>query len=820
MERAVFYLNNIHLDTSESKIPTLKLFGKTEDGKKVCAITSKVKDYLWVVTNANIKELENYELETHEGLCTVEKVVIKEKMLDGQKVMAAQVWVNNPKLTGYLGSVLRKTEKFSQVYEDDIPFIQKYIIDHDLKSFSKVAVTGNKIPRTGFKVDELIQMREIENANGETAKPVVLAFDIETYNPRKEVFVRGNEIIMISFKSSKGFSKVITWKKFEGGENVEFVEDEKALIQKFFKTLKEIGPDVLVGFNSDAFDIPSIMDRAKKFGVKQVAGLDGTGFKVVRSSSGPAIWINGITHIDLYPFFSRTMADRLKTDIMSLNRISKEVLNQSKKSLDYEKINELWASDNPKDICEYCLTDAELTLKLFEKIFPVMMEFSKTVQQQVFKTCRATYGNLVEDYLLKENPNFNELRKRKPSKEEFIKRRKTSFKGGYVHEPKPGLYQNLAVFDFKSLYPSIIISHNISPSSLMKGKKEDGHAVPEEDYWFAKKPVGMIPKILEELVNRRIGIKRIMKDVDVKSSQHAILDARQYSLKIIANSFYGYLGFPKSRWYSIKCAKAVTSFGRDYIKKIIEQSKKAGFEVVYADTDSVFIYKKKSVFRSARKTYEKFLKQINESLHGFMKMDFEGLYKKGLFISKKSDLVGAKKKYALLDEHGNLVIKGFEYVRRDWSPLAKKIQLKVLKKVLAENASKNAVKLVKNELKKLRLGKTPLKELIISVQLKKKLENYSSIGPHVAAAMKAEKKGYFINPGMLVQFIIIKGEGSVSEKAFIYEQVKKEDLKYDPEYYVYKQVLPSVKRILDALNVKEEKYLSSQSKEDLTSFIK
>lgn len=820
MERIEFFVNNVALSTSDNK-PEVRFYGRNEEGEKFCAVDDSVQDYFWIL-EGDPTSLEGFEMETPQGLCRVEKVEVKKKLLKGDEVSATKVWVNNPLLTKYLVSALKKKDDYSGFYEHDIPFIQKYLIDRGIKSFHSVSVTGKEVPKAGFKVDKKIRIKTVESTNQKSFQPIVLSFDIETYNPRKEFFVHGNEIIAVSLKSNKGVSKVITWKKFEGGRDVEFVKDEAELLKKFFQTVKEADPDIIVGYNSDSFDFPSILNRAEKLGVKSAVGWSGNKPRTVRSSSGAAVWVDGIAHLDIYAFFARVMHDRLKTDVLSLDRVSKELLEEEKKDLDYEKIQKLWESNNPKDICEYCLVDSELTLKLFQKIFPLLNEISKITFKQAFHACRSTYGKLVESYLLKESKSMGELRLNKPSIKQAVQRRRRTFEGGYVHEPKPGLYENLAVFDFRSLYPSIIISHNISPSSLMKGEPEEGHKVPGEECWFAKKPVGVISRVLKELIDRRVGVKRIIKDVDPSSTQHAILDARQYALKVIANSFYGYLGFPRSRWYSLPCANAVTSYGRHYIQDIIKKAKEEDFKVIYADTDSVFLYKKKSFFKSAKKTYQEFLDEINEELPGVMKMDFEGLFKRGLFISKKSGGRGAKKKYALLDENDELVIKGFEYVRRDWSPLAKKLQLKVLKKVLTNKSVEDAVKIVKQKVRELVEGNTPLKELIISVQLKKSLDDYESIGPHVSAALKAKNEGYFVRKGMLIKYVVTEGEGSISDRSFIYEQAKKEGLKYDSKYYIYKQVLPSVKRILNALSVEEKDYLPRKEKgqEELTKFLK
>ena len=158
---------------------------------------------------------------------------------------------------------------------------------------------------------------------------------------------------------------------------------------------------------------------------------------------------------------------------------------------------------------------------------------------------------------------------------------------------------------------------------------------------------------------------------------------------------------------------------------------------MYGDTDSAFILlpttKKEADIKS-------FVEKVNKKLPGRMELEFEGLYKRGLFVTRKEGRV-AKKRYALADYEDHLTIVGFEYVRRDHSLIARETQRRVLQEILVNVDPQKAHDIVLEVVKRLREGKVPKKELVVLTQLQRKLENYATTAPHVSAALKAKKRG-------------------------------------------------------------------------------
>jgi DNA polymerase I/DNA polymerase-2 len=377
------------------------------------------------------------------------------------------------------------------------------------------------------------------------------------------------------------------------------------------------------------------------------------------------------------------------------------------------------------------------------------------------------------------------------------------------------------VFDFRSLYPTIIVTHNISPETFNcpHVECEKKNKVPETSWHFCIKVKGFIPKHLEDLIKERQEIKKRMKKLKKESEEYKLLNNRQFALKTIANASYGYFGFVGARWYKRECGASTAAFGRFYITSVIEEAKKVGFDIIYGDTDSLMVkYPEKLSREKLREIGEKFAEMINNKLPGIIELEFRDLYEGGIFVAREKGEVGAKKRYALLDYNGNIEIRGYEAVRRDWCELSKKIQRDVLITILKERNPEKAIQLVRDIVKKLREGKVELEDLVIWEQITRPLSQYEQIGPHVKAAQKARIKGRPIAEGSVIGFIITKGKGSVSDRAEPVEDVKPDQ--YDPEYYIQHQIIPASMRVLKALGITKDDILSDKKQKKILSFFK
>lgn len=582
----------------------------------------------------------------------------------------------------------------------------------------------------------------------------ILTFDIEVYNEDGFPDPSKDRILTIAYK-------------FQDIEGVISDEDEGNTIREFFNVIRGYNPDIISGYNIDKFDIPYILKRAKTLGIDlDIAryGLD------VKNNIVP-----GRIILDVYRMvILLSRFGILDLDEFSLSHVYSKIFGERKKmEIDRDTVWYLWQQHRDK-LIEYNLDDVRVTHRIMQKYLPLFVELSNLSKMYLQDLIRSFASGMVENLILTEAYGKYVI------PESYEEHEEETYEGGYVKSPKPGLYSNIAVLDFTSMYPSIIISNNIDYYTYI-GEKE-----------FLKEPIGLIPSILKRLVDERAILKRMLKE-----SHDDTIETKSQALKILANSFYGYMAYRRSRFYLKEAAERVAEIGRETIMKVIDMAEREGFRVIYADTDSIFI-----IYNSEDAVRE-FVERLNSSFSGYMRMELEGLYKRGLFVQRKDESEGAKKKYALLRDDGKIKIRGFELVRRDWCQLAREIQQEILEIVLKEGNVDRAIARVREVIKDVKERKVDPERLVIYTRLSKRPEEYDRDMPEVVAA---KKLGLSSNTIMnrVIKYIIVAGQGSISSRAEPYEHfIKKPHLKYDVDYYIDHQILPAVLRVLSAFNYDE-----------------
>jgi DNA polymerase I len=424
----------------------------------------------------------------------------------------------------------------------------------------------------------------------------VLSFDIEVYNPRGMPQSDLDPIIIISFSSNQGFRKVLSTKNPPDSSNhqessldfVEVVSDEKELLEKFVETVESENPDIILGYNSDSFDLPYIRDRAAKLGVPLKLGIDGSPLRFTRTGFTNSAMIKGRVHIDLYFNIRRYMHLARHT----LEHVYRELFGETKLDIPGDEIHIYWDEGGRRleTLFHYSLDDAVAVTRIGERMIPLSTELTRIVGQPLFDISRMASGRMVEWYLIRKSFQYQNLVPNKPSPSEVTHREAIHVVGGYVKEPVKGLHENIVYFDFRSLYPSIIISKNISPDSFTDKQelnRDNYHVSPESGYKFRKEPVGFIPSAIGQILQDRVKIKSKM-DESTDDWQIQVLNAQQEALKRLANTFYGLYNHSTFRWYSLQCSESITAWGRDFLKTTMEDAEKQGFKPVYADTDGFF----------------------------------------------------------------------------------------------------------------------------------------------------------------------------------------------------------------------------------------
>ncbi|MCD6434415.1 MAG: ribonuclease H-like domain-containing protein [Candidatus Diapherotrites archaeon] len=785
---------NIAIDEKENKSRSIITILAKENSKKKEIQWEDFWPYYYAVVSDKKqakKEIENVNTEEY----SIKK--IEEVKKDNAEKVLKLVFATTQGLAKSREEI-KELPSVIELREHDIPFAKRFLIDYAVEPLNCAKITKDKIEKIDCE-----------------PKLKMLAIDIETLAPERFPDPKKDQILTVSIVDEKE-ATVLSSKEIKNAKFVKSFKDEKSMLTELINTIKKKNPDILLTYNGDGFDIPYLRERCRELGIKFAIGIDDSEPKAVTKGLTKAFRIEGMQHIDVYAMLTLlaklAVVNLVKFDLESVVEV---ILNEKKEKIPSKSITEMWQNGSSLEkLARYNLEDSIATYKIAKKYLTLIIELCRLVKLTPFDVVRASASTLVESLLFRKAFEKNILIPNKPSEEEVSTRIETTYEGGYVKEPKKGLHERIAVLDFSSLHPTIIITHNISPETINCGHKEckEKNTAPNGVYFCTKKK-GFVPETIEELFFRRMKIKKMLKEKSKDSKEYEVLNARQHALKIILNSFYGYLGYARSRWYSREAASAITAFSRKYVKFVGQEAEKLGFEFLYGDTDSAFLAIPEG---KSKQDIIKFVENINAKLPGVMQLELEGFYKRGIFVTKKSDEKAAKKRYALIDEEGNLKIVGFEYVRRDWAPIAKKTQRKVIEAILKEGNPAKAVKIVRNVINKLKSGAVKKEDLVILTQIKKSLSSYEAIGPSVAAAKKAIARGKHIGIGSVIGYIITRRGKSISERAEMEEFVKEGD--YDAEYYINNQVIPAVIKIMNELGYSKDDLIHGGKQKTLGSY--
>ncbi len=694
-------------------------------------------------------------------------------------------------------------KKGIECYEADIRFSYRFLFDYDIRGCFDVSgeykTTGNKTD-SEIRVDRIYNNPEIRPAKAD-AKDIrlnVLSIDIETG-------MNGSEIFCIAMYS-KDYKKVLirSKEKIKGGE---IYATEREMLDAFVKKVRELDIDIITGWNVVDFDLNIISKRLKHYKIDFDIGRIKAKNKIRISSdffressidvTGRAV-LDGITllkasHISIGDYKLESAAQNIlgrgKVPLKSKQN------NTAGKGNKIEEIERLFSEDK-KSLAEYNLVDAELVYKIAEKEKLVELSVERSlVTGMTLERVKASVAALDSLYI-------REARKRGyvcPSSKYSNKDER--IKGGFVMESKYGIYDYIIVMDFKSLYPSIIRTFNIDPLAF----SDDGEIVAPNNARFRNED-GILPMIIQKVWEERDRAKKEKNNT------------KSYALKIIMNSFFGVMANPSSRFFNLDIANAITSFGRMIVKKTAEKIKESGYDVIYGDTDSVFVKTNAESYFAAEKTGKDLQKKINSYFDGFviknynrksfLELEFEKVYKKFLMPMTRGNETGAKKRYAGIIEYKNgekaaevMDVVGLEIVRRDWTELAKKFQYGLLDKVFHSKDIKNYIRKFVADLK---TGKYD-GLLVYRKAIRKSLGEYTkTTPPHVKAARLLDR----VDSNIIEYVMTTNGP----------EPVQKTKGKIDYKHYIEKQLKPVADSILVFLGTDFESVVETTRQKGLAEF--
>lgn len=805
--------------------PVVRLFGRKADGKAVMILINGFEPYFYV--KGDIKRIysEMGEDKKIKDLIEVEKYL--PIGFDSKKTKLIKAICYSPK---DVRELREKYESSFMTYESDILFKYRFLVDNKIHGMDWLSVNGNKIYSQARLEAYETEQGKINVVNRiENAQLKYMSFDIECLVEDLSRFMDSKQdpIITISFAFShmfRGKKSLVLCAKHAKADGVPLkcFPDEKTMLEEFLRVVAEYDPDIITGYNINGFDIPFVLDRLKINGLPAALGRTPEASYVRSFGPNNESVVSGRVVVDPFQILKKDVYIRLPR--YDLGTVAKEMLNDNKLEMKHRDMGKHWSTDDgTTKIIRYCAKDSQLALdlllkkrlldKFFElsKVSGVLLQDSLGGQSTRIEV-RVLHEFRANDYVLPPKPNDAAVSKR------MIEREKKGLKGATVLEPQKGLHTKgcTLILDFKSLYPSLIITYNLSPDTLINKDtplaESEKHKSPLNDE-FVNETVhkGIFPRILTELMEARGRAKKGMSTAN--DEERAILDARQAALKILLNSFYGYTGYIKARLYVMEVAGAITSYGRDNLmktKQLVEDQFK--LNLIYGDTDSIFVSTTLDNLDEARKLGDAVSKYITDNLPGVLELQFEKIYRTFLILTKKRY---AGWSFSPSFKEGSMIwkdkieTKGIETVRRDWCPLVSETLSTVIEIILKEGDIKKSVTYVKGVIDSVRANKVAPEKLVVVKGITKSIGAYKGIQPHIELAKRVNSRnpGEPVVVGDRIGYVIINGSEMLSKRAETVDYVKEKNLVIDSGYYIDRQLLPPVERILASVGVERNELL-------------
>ena len=574
------------------------------------------------------------------------------------------------------------------------------------------------------------------------------------------------------------------------GITVHACRDEKDLLETFFAWLARSDPDVIIGWNVVDFDLSLMERRANALGVDFAMGRGGDRSTVLEPRGARGMRVARIPGRVVLDGIEWLRAAFWTFESYELGAVAQSLLGRGKHELGggdkIAEIRRLYREDRAR-LAAYNLEDCRLVTEIFEKTG--LVEFTLR---------RAELTGLAMDRLGGSVAALDNLYLPRLHRRGYVApdvgdaASGPDSPGGYVMDSRPGLYDNVLLLDFKSLYPSIIRTFQIDPLGL---------AVPGRDpvpgflgARFARHDA-ILPALIQELWAARDEAKR--------RDDQALAQA----VKILMNSFYGVLGASGCRFHDARLASSITRRGHEIIQRSRDFIEQRGHGVIYGDTDSLFVLVGEGVEEDrARQMGRELAAALNDwwptqiekeyRLQSFLEIEFETLYLRFLMPTVRGEQIGSKKRYAGLvrshDGGHDLVFKGLESVRTDWTPLAQRFQRELYRRVFVNEPYEE---FVRETLSDLLAGKLD-HQLVYRKRLRRALHEYTrNVPPHVQAARKQTR------PGRWVRYVITNNGP---------EPVEDSAPKPDYDHYRKRQLAPVANGILHFLGTSFEALTDAQ----------
>lgn len=611
------------------------------------------------------------------------------------------------------------------------------------------------------------------------------------------------------------------------GVNIYAFETEVDMLRAWVHMLRLVDPDILTGYNNQNFDLPYIFKRCKVLGVPRGAYLGRiksepsfvrttTTINAQRQREVITTTMRGRVVLDPY----MVIGDDHKLRSYTLNAVSAEFLGQQKEDVHYSEISKLQTGDahSRGRLAKYCAKDAMLPTKLLEilNILPNKIAIARVTMMPL-------------DMILHKGQNirmFCLLSRAADARNLFVPHRNDStsdFQGATVLEPLRGYYTDpIGILDFASLYPSIMIAHNLCYSTLIpldvarKRLRPEEYTITPLGFAFVTtvRSRGVLGPVLTELLKERRAVKRKMKS-EPDAFRKQVLNGHQLALKVACNSLYGFTGASRGLMPCLSISQSVTSFGRDMIafsKLHIETkfTRANGYAhdatVVYGDTDSVMVHFGPLLISEAWTLGVEAADDLNRIFEHPIEMEMEAVYKNFLLLQKKryAGLKYEHQRHATGPDKPDdgMFEKGIQSVRRDTCLLVANTMTTCLRLLIRDNDKEAAIAHARRVIRNMYMGEFDISSVVLSKKLSRPMDEYKNVA-HAEVAKKRRRRDRGTAPkvGDRVSYLLVRGKRKAKnwEMAEDVLYAMEHNLTPDAEYYIDNLLKKAMMPILSVL---------------------
>ncbi|GLT25096.1 hypothetical protein SLA2020_002480 [Shorea laevis] len=865
------------LPSSTGPAAIIRVFGVTREGHSVCCHVHGFEPYFYISCPPGMgpddisrfhQSLEGRMREANRN-SRVPKFVRRVELVQKRSIMYYQQQKSQPflKIVAALPTMVASCRgildrgmhidglgmKSFMTYESNVLFALRFMIDCNIVGGNWIEIPAGKYKKTPkslsscqLEFDCLYSDLFSHAPEGEFSKMApfrILSFDIECAGrkghfpePTHDPVIQVANLVTLQGEDQPFVRNVMTLKSCSPivGVDVMSFDSEREVFLAWRDFIREVDPDIIIGYNICKFDLPYLIERAQTLGIPEFPILGRIRNSRVRvkdtmfssrqygTRESKDVTLEGRVQFDLLQAMQRDY----KLSSYSLNSVSAHFLGEQKEDVHHSIISDLQNgnAETRRRLAVYCLKDAYLPQRLLDKLMFVYnyVEMARVTGVPIsFLLSRGQSIKVLSQLLRKAKQKDLVLPNVKQAGSE-----QGTYEGATVLEAKAGFYEKpIATLDFASLYPSIMMAYNLCYCTLVTPEDARKLNLPPEcvnktpsGETFVKPNLqkGILPEILEELIAARKRAKADLKEAK-DPLEKAVLDGRQLALKISANSVYGFTGATVGQLPCIEISSSVTSYGRQMIehtKKLVEDkfTTVGGYEhtaeVIYGDTDSVMVQFGVSDVETAMNLGREAAEYISGTFTKPIKLEFEKVYYPYLLISKK--------RYAGLlwtnsQKFDKMDTKGIETVRRDNCLLVKNLVNDCLHKILINRDIPGAVQYVKNTIADLLMNRMDLSLLVITKGLTKTGDDYEVKAAHVELAERMRKRDAATAPnvGDRVPYVIVKAAKGAKayEKSEDPIYVLENNIPIDPNYYLENQISKPLLRIFEPILKNAEKEL-------------